>query len=480
MCRLLIWFFAIMLLLPAATRATRAARAADRPPNIVLIFADDLGYNDLGCFGAPLIKTPRIDKMAAEGIRFTDFHVAAAVCTPSRAALMTGCYAQRVSLGEVPQKVGSAKSARVLYAQSPYGLNPAEITVAEVLQSAGYATGMVGKWHLGDAKAFLPTRQGFDSYFGIPYSNDMEPLVYLRGDAVIDEKVEQTTITQRYTEESVRFIRDRAKDRDTPFFLYLAHNAPHTPIHPNERFGGRSKRGPYGDVVEALDDSTGKVLDLLNELKIDDQTLVIFTSDNGPWHLRGEQGGSATPLRAGKGTTYEGGMRVPCVMRWPGRIPPGSTCAEFATAMDLLPTFAKLAGAAAPSDRIIDGKDIWDLISAKPQAKTPHDAFFYYAGNRLNAVRSGPWKLKLETTLQEETEYGKYETPDAPIGPRLYNLGSDVGEQKSVLADHPDVADRLRALSEKAREDLGDARKGVAGKGVRPIGQIAVAGTPGK
>jgi len=461
---------AIVLLLLFTPQLRAAAAAAERPPNIVLILADDLGYNDLGCYGAPRIKTPRIDSIAAAGIRFTDFYVAGAVCTPSRAALMTGCYPKRVSMAEAIVAEGQkARSSRVLYPGSPYGLNPDEITIPETLKPRGYTTGMIGKWHLGDAKEFLPTRQGFDSYFGIPYSNDMEPLHYLRGEAV-DSLAEQPTITEHYTAEAIKFLKQQSADK--PFFLYLAHNAPHVPLFANPRFKGKSAGGLYGDLVEEVDDSTGQILDTLDQLKLADNTLVIFFSDNGPWYLQGENGGSASPLRAAKGATYEGGMRVPCVMRWPGKIPAGSVCRELATAMDFLPTLAALAGGAAPSDRIIDGKDIRDLIFAKPNARTPHEAFFYYNGNRLACVRSGEWKYKVKTTLQEETEYGKYEAPQSGIPPRLFNLTLDIGEQKSVAADHKDIVERMTRLIDAARQDMGDARLNIEGKNVRPIGHI--------
>ncbi len=462
----------LILVLVAIVILGSFARAAS-PPNIVLIYTDDHGYADLGCYGSKRIKTPRIDRMAAEGIRFTDFYAAANVCTPSRAALLTGCYPQRIGIGEIP-KVEGAKpwQTRVLYPGARFGLNPDETTIAEILKSRGYATACVGKWHLGDKKPFMPLDHGFDSFFGTVYTNDTPNVGFVRGYEFLDEKVDHTTFTDRFTDESLQFIR-ASSEAKKPFFLYLAHLMPHVPLAVAERFKGKSQGGLYGDVIEALDDSTGQILDLLAELKLDENTLVIFTSDNGPWLTKGEHGGSATPLRGGKGGTYEGGMRVPCIMRWKGKIPAGSTCSELATQMDLLPSLAAIASADVPTDRKIDGKDIRDLMFATPQAASPHEAFFYYNGNRLAAVRSGKWKLKIPTLLREEfSDYVKLDNPDTIIPRALYDLEHDPGEQKNLLGDHPDTVQRLQALIESAREDLGDSRRNITGKHVRPIGEI--------
>jgi arylsulfatase A len=458
-----------MTMMTASATAVRAVEA--RSPNVVLIYTDDHGYADLGCYGSKRIRTPRIDRMAAEGIRFTDFYAAANVCTPSRAALLTGCYPQRIGIGEIPPVPGGkAWQTRVLYPGARFGLNPDETTIAEILKSRGYATACVGKWHLGDKKPFMPLDHGFDSFFGTVYTNDTPGVGFVREYDFLDEKVDHTTFTDRFTDESLAFIR---ASKDKPFFLYLAHLMPHVPLAVAERFKGRSKGGLYGDAIEAIDESTGKILDLLAELKLDDSTLVIFTSDNGPWLTKGEHGGSATPLRGGKGSTYDGGMRVPCIMRWPGKIPAGSVCSELATQMDFLPTLAGIASATVPTDRTIDGKDIADLMFARPGATSPHESFFYYHGNRLAAVRSGKWKLKVPTLLSEEFgDYVKLDKPDATIPRALYDLENDLGEQKSVLNDHPDVAKKLQAMIESAREDLGDSRRNMPGKKVRPIGEL--------
>lgn len=423
-----------------------------KPPNFVIIFCDDLGYQDVGCFGSPLIKTPRIDKMASEGMRFTDFYSAAPVCTPSRAALLTGCYPMRVSLPSV-----------ISY-RSTVGISADEITIPEMLKTRGYTTACIGKWHLGWQKQFLPTRHGFDSFFGLPYSNDMDykdfrvPL--FRNEEIIEQPAVLETLTERYTDEAVKFI---TQNKDKPFFLYLPHTFPHVPLRASERFKDKSKRGLYGDVVETIDWSTGRILDTLKELGLDDNTLVVFTSDNGPWLIKGQDGGCALPLRGGKGSTWDGGMREPCIMRWPGRIPAGSECSELAGTMDLFPTFAKLSGAKAPTDRIIDGKDIRPLMMGEKDAKSPHESFFYYRNQQLEAVRSGKWKLILEHKEQKT---------DKAIPVLLYDLRSDISEKKDLSARYPSIVARLQAMAESCREDLGDVGTGRKGKNCRPCGEV--------
>jgi len=454
-----------------ASSSVRADPAAQRKPaNIIIILTDDQGYADLSCYGSTRIKTPRVDRMAAEGMRFTDFYSASSVCTPSRAALMTGCYPIRVGMGEFPLLPnGKPWQTRVLFRNAPFGLNPTETTIPKMLKSAGYATACIGKWHLGDQKPFLPTSHGFDYYFGLLYTPDMPPLDYVRGEKIVEEKIDLSMTEQRYTEESLKFIRDH---KDGPFFLYFAHTYPHVPLAASKQFRGTSARGLYGDAVEEIDSTVGRVLDELKELHIDDNTLVVFTSDNGPWLTKGEDGGSANPFRGGKGSSFEGGFRMPCVMRFPGTIPAGNVCHEMANQMDLLPTLAHFAGVTTIPQNI-DGKDITDLMLAKPGATTPHESFFYYVGNRLHAVRSGKWKLKVPTTLSEEyAGYVKLENPDTVIPHALYDLENDPAEQKSVMANYPDVAKRLQAMIESAREDLGDSKRKMIGKNVRPVGRI--------
>jgi len=450
----------------------------DRPPNIIIIFTDDQGYADTGRFGAKGFETPHLDRMAAEGATFTSFYVASPACSPSRAALLTGSYPQRVS---IPQ---------VLFPQDGIGLHPDEITIADLLKPLGYATAAVGKWHLGDHPEHLPLAQGFDEYFGLPYSNDMTPdllknpnppaqrhppLPLIEQSEVIEIEPDQSQLTRRFTKRAVDFIERNA---DRPFFLYLPHSMPHLPLFVSERFAGASIRGLYGDVIMELDWSVGEVLATLERLEIDQQTLVVFTSDNGPWLIKGSHSGSAGHLREGKGTTFEGGQRVPAIMRWPGHIPPSLVVDELVTAMDLFPTVAGLVGAELPRDRKLDGKDIWPLMSGRPGAVTPHDAFFYYWPDQLQAVRSGRWKLHVPHDyrtveggeLATSTFQGTY--GQAKIGLSLFDLENDVGETTNLADDYPEVVTRLMALIEQARDDLGDALTGREGRNVRPPGRV--------
>jgi len=456
---------ATSIAMPGCSGAARTTAKKDknRPPNFIIIFCDDLGYGDLGCFGSRKHRTPNIDRMAAEGMRFTSFYVTSGVCTPSRSSLMTGCYPRRVNMHQ------DAKGLCVLFPVSPKGLNPKEITIAEVLKQVGYATACVGKWHLGDQPPFLPTNQGFDYYYGIPYSNDMggkkgskwPPLPLLRNETVIEAPVDQNTLTKRYTEEVVKFI---TANKDRPFFVYLPHTMPHFPVHASDAFRGKSANGRYGDAVEEIDWSTGQILAKLKELGIDRDTLVVFTSDNG---AAGRSAGSNAPLSGAKGSTDEGGMREPCIMRWPGRIPAGAECNELTCTMDLLPTFAKLAGAPLPTDRIIDGKDIWPLMAGLKGAKSPHEAFYYYMLDQLQAVRCGKWKLHLPLKPKKKS-WGK-PIPSSPL--KLYDLENDIAEQNNLADKYPQVVERLLRLAEKARADLGDTER--EGRNQRPAGWFA-------
>ena len=421
--------------------------AQNGKPNFVIIFIDDMGYADIGPYGATKQKTPHLDRMAEEGMMLTSFY-AAHVCSVSRAQLMTGCYGARVS---VPS---------VYFPGQPRGLNPNEITMAERLKEQGYATACVGKWHLGDQPEFLPTRQGFDSYYGIPYSNDMRKKSLETGEFVVpllrDEKVEellndeqQRDIVAKYTDEAVKFIRSNQKN---PFFLYLPHSAVHTPIYPSKKFLGRSQNGRFGDWVEEVDWSTGVVLDTLRQLKLDRKTLVIFTSDNGPWLIKHSDGGSAAPLRGGKGSTWEGGVRVPTIAWWPGSVPARSRCDAVAGTIDLLPTFVALADSQVPARPFIDGRDISELLLGRSN-QSPREAHYYFAGYNLQAVRQGPWKLAFAP--QKENSGQKPDGGVTTSETRLYNLDDEIGERTNLADQHPEVVKRLKALADKMDASIG-------------------------
>ena len=423
----------------ALPRLADAGSRQDRPPNFIIIFTDDQGYGDLGCFGRQDIRTPNVDRLAARGTKFTDFYVAAPICTPSRAALLTGCY---------PRRVGLARG--VLRPDDRRGIHPRERTIGEILKDQGYATMAIGKWHVGFLPPFQPAALGFDEYFGIYHNMDHWETRYFEdeggmpvkhNDEIVDRIQKPDTLTERYTENAVRFIRE---NRDRPFFLYLAHTMPHVPLGVTDRFRGRSEAGLYGDVIECLDWSTGRLVETLTELGLEENTYVIYTSDNGPSPLAD---GSSGPLRGRKHTTYEGGLRVPCVMWAPGRVPAGRVCAEVATSMDLLPTLARLSGADIPTDHKIDGRDIRPLILGEPGARSPHKAFFYHnGGGKLRAVREGRWKLHT----------GK--------GPELFDLETDIGESKNVASDHPEVVSRLKDRMQKFDRRLAEESRPV-GKG---------------
>jgi arylsulfatase A-like enzyme len=433
----------------AASPATPAVQT--QPPNFIIILTDDQGYGDLGSYGHPTLRTPNLDRMAAEGQRWTSFYTAP-VCTPSRAQLLTGRLAVRTGL-----------DTGVLFPDSTGGLQPDEITIAELLKSRGYATAAIGKWHLGVLPAYLPMRQGFDSYFGIPYSNDMDQteglgdderfrrymnarieffnVPLMRDEKIIERPAEQTTITRRYTDEGIAFI---TAHRDRPFFLYLAHNFPHMPLFRSKEFEGISARGLYGDAIEEIDSNVGRILTTLRDLRIDDNTLVLFMSDNGPWAPYLEQGGSAGLLRGAKGSTWEGGMRVPAIFRWPGTIP-SSVVTGIGSELDILPTFASLAGAVAPTDRVLDGFDLSSALRGK--SPSPRPSLFYYASSRsggLSAVRRGPYKAHFIVPGADSAG-----SPAGASGaPQLYNLDQDPSEKYDLADKHPELIADLRRLAD--------------------------------
>lgn len=444
----------IMLALAAVATTTAAARL----PNFVVIFCDDLGYGDLACFGHPTIATPHLDQMAAEGMKFTQFYSAAPVCTPSRAALMTG---------RLPLRSGMCSNRRrVLFPDSAGGIPAEEITIAEALKTEGYATGCFGKWHLGHLRQYLPTSAGFDEYFGIPYSNDMDraqdapqgraafwdpkirywnvPL--LRGEQIVERPADQTRITRRYTREATRFIR---RHQGEPFFVYLAHSMPHVPLFRSPQFADRSRRGRYGDVIEEIDWSVGQVLDTLRELQIEEHTVVFFSSDNGPWLTFHHHGGSAGLLRGGKGSTWEGGMREPTLAWWPGQIRPGSVCRDVASTMDLFATCHALAGIEVPSDRVLDSHDLTPVLRGK--GSSSRRVLLYYRAYQLMAIRKGPWKMHLMTQDAYGPGAREAKVHDPPL---LFHLGVDPGETRNVAHQHSEVLDELLQEVEIHKKNL--------------------------
>jgi arylsulfatase A-like enzyme len=431
------------LMLPFLLQAQQAV-VTTPPPNLILIFCDDMGYSDLGTIGSKINRTPNLDRLAAEGVKLTNFYATASVCTPSRASLMTGCYPQRVDMAEVRDEGFRS----VLLQGAQHGLNPAEITLAEMLKPAGYATACIGKWHLGDQPQFLPTRQGFDTYFGIPYSNNMKGsygLPLLQNETVIEQPADQSTLTNRYTEEAIRFMEDH---QDEPFFIYLPHTFPHTPLHASERFAGKSPHGLYSDVIEEIDWSVGEIMKYLEENDLAENTFIFFTSDNGG--VGGELGQNG-PLREGKGKTWEGGMRVPAIAWWPGTLPSGITENALSSTMDMMPTYHQLVYGKPFDQSVIDGHNLFPILTGQSDTSA-YEAFYYYDRDQLQAVRSGKWKLHLPM----ENRFRAHHTDEIfAIGTELYDLENDIGERNNVASEHPELVNRLISLANKARQVFG-------------------------
>lgn len=472
----LIHFFCLLILmLNMATGWGQDNRPIEQP-NVVVIYVDDMGYGDLGCYGHPVHKTPHLDQLAKEGARLTSFYVAQAVCSASRAALLTGCYPNRIGiLGALGPK-------------SNNGISDGELTLAQMLKAQGYQTACFGKWHLGHHPQFLPTRHGFDVYYGLPYSNDMWPrhpnakagypdLPLIEGEKTIALNPDQTRLTTDLTNRAVAYIKEH---HQSPFFVYLAHPMPHVPLHVSQERAGKSTGGLYGDVIEEIDWSVGQIARVLNELQLERKTLVLFASDNGPWLSYGNHGGSAGGFREGKGTSFEGGMRVPCIARWPGKIPAGIVSYEPCMTIDILPTIAHLAGAKLPTHRI-DGMNIWPLFS-QSGAKSPHEALYFYWNRELQGVRSGPWKLHLPHSYSslkaapgQDGKPGPYEQKQLPLS--LFHLEKDPAETTNLAAQEPEQVAKLMKLADVARSDLGDSLTKQEGGGIREPGRVK-AGSP--
>lgn len=458
--------------------------AQNKTPNVVIILMDDMGYGDMSCFGALNYTTPNMDKMAKDGMRFTNYLAPQAVCTASRAGLLTGCYPNRIGM------------AGALFPESEKGLNPSETTIAELFKQKGYATAIYGKWHLGDNKAFMPLQQGFDEYFGLPYSNDMWPFDYLGqkpgpksfqamciplplikdNDKIGEIRTleDQANLTGLYTEHAIRFIK---KNKNKPFFLYIPHSMPHTPIAASKNFKGKSGAGLYGDVMMEIDWSVGQVLKTITDEGLDENTLVIVTSDNGPWRNFGNWAGSSGGLREAKMTVFEGGQRVPCLMKWKGQIPEGEVCNKLSSSIDLLPTLASICDLKTPENKI-DGVDITDLLKGKTDVSPRKYFYYYYNANSLKAVRRDDWKLVLSHTSKtyeqdvpgNDGHQGK--TTDVTFPLALYDLGQDPGERYDVQTLYPEIMEELQAVADKAREDLGDDLTERQGNNRRPAGFI--------
>jgi arylsulfatase A len=466
----------------AVGSAPQAVAAKKKSPNVVVIFMDDMAYADIGPFGAKAYPTPHLDRMAKEGRKFTDFYVTQAVCSASRAGLLTGCYNVRVGI------------FGALGPKSNNGLHANEVTLAELCKQKGYATAIYGKWHLGHHKQFLPMQHGFDDYFGLPYSNDMWPyhpgvlhlpmkerlkrwphLPLIDKNEIINTQVsgkDQELLTTQYTERAVEFIK---KNRNNPFFLYVPHSMVHVPLFVSDKFKGKSGAGLFGDVMMEVDWSVGQILETLRKHKLDKDTLVVFTSDNGPWLSYGDHAGSSGPLREGKGTMFDGGCRESTLMWWPGTIPAGSVCSTPAMTIDILPTVAELIGAQLP-DHKIDGKSIVNLVTGKND-KSPQEAYYFYYGQQLQAIRMGKWKLHFphgyRTMAGRPGGTGGIPTKysQAKIGLSLFNLEEDIGESTDVKAKHPKVVSKMQALGQAMRKELGD--QGKKGSGQREAGRLA-------